>query len=52
MEAENGLEARWIGINEAVEIFSKYQDYYTVENKMKYGAYLREYKALLNYVDR
>lgn len=52
MEAENGLEVRWIGINEAVEIFSKYQDYYTVENKMKYGAYLREYKALLNYVDR
>lgn len=49
METENGLEPRWIDINEAVEIFSKYQDYYGDENKMKYGAYLREYKALLSY---
>lgn len=52
MEALNGLEPRWICISEAVDIFSKYQDYYADENKMKYGAYLREYKALLSYVDR
>lgn len=45
-EAEVGLEPRWISLNEAIEIFSKYQDY-AGENEMKSGAYLREYKALL-----
>lgn len=50
-EIENGLEPRWISINEAVEIFSKYQSY-SDENEMKFGAYLREYKALLNFLDK
>lgn len=50
-EIEVGLEPRWISLNEAIEIFSKHQDY-ADENEMKRGAYLREYKALLSYVDR
>jgi len=48
-EIEVGLEPRWIPLEEAIKIFSKYQDY-ADENKMKKGAYYREYKALLNYV--
>ncbi len=52
MEIKNGLEPRWISLNEAVEIFSKYQDYDVNENIMKYGACLREYKALLSYIDK
>ena len=40
-----GLEPRWIGLEEAIEIFSKHQDYADT-NEMKRGAYLREYKAL------
>lgn len=47
-EVEEGLELRWISLEEAVEIFSKYQDYEKVD-KMKYGAYLREYTALREY---
>ncbi len=47
-EIAEGLEPRWIPIEEAIEIFSKHQDY-AVENEMKRGAYLREYKALLKY---
>lgn len=48
-EMEVGLEPRWIPLNEAIEIFSKHQDY-ADENEMKRGAYLREYNALLSYV--
>lgn len=44
-EAEVGLEPRWIPFEEAVEIFSKHQDY-AAEDEMKRGAYLREYEAL------
>lgn len=50
-EYEVGLEPRWITLIEAVEIFSKHQEYATV-NEMKRGAYLREYRALLAYMDR
>lgn len=46
---EAGLEPRWIPLNEAIDIFSKHQDY-ADENEMKRGAYLREYNALLSYV--
>ena len=49
-EAMVGLEPRWICLNEALDIFSKHQDY--ADNEMKRGAYLREYKALLCYVER
>ena len=50
-ESEVGLEPRWITLSEAVEIFSKHQEY-AAENEMKRGAYLREYQALLVYMDR
>jgi len=50
-EIEEGLEPRWISLEEAIEIFSKYRDYATDENKMKSGAYYREYKALLSYME-
>ena len=47
-ELAEGLEPRWIPIEEAIDIFSKHQDY-AADNEMKRGAYLREYKALLRY---
>ncbi len=50
-EAEVGLEPRWIPLEEAIEIFSKHQEY-AAENEMKRGAYLREYNALLTFVGR
>ena len=50
-ELKVGLEPRWISLNEAIEIFSKHQDYADVD-EMKRGAYLREYQALLSYLDR
>lgn len=50
-ELEVGLEPRWISFDEAINIFSKYQDYAN-ENEPKRSAYLREYKALLSYGDR
>lgn len=42
-EQEVGLEPRWVTVQDAVEIFSRYEEY----NGMKQGAYLREYRALL-----
>lgn len=48
-EAEVGLEPRWIPLPEAVAIFSKHQDY--AHDEMKRGAYLREFKALLVYIE-
>ena len=47
-ELKVGLEPRWIPLEEAIDIFSKHQDYAT-EDEMKRGAYLREYEALLEY---
>lgn len=47
-EAQVGLEPRWIPLEEAIDIFSKHQDY-AAEDEMKRGAYLREYEALLKY---
>jgi ADP-ribose pyrophosphatase YjhB (NUDIX family) len=46
-----GLEPRWVSVKDAMDIFAKHQDY-ADENEMKRGAYLREYKALLAYVDK
>lgn len=46
-----GLEPRWIGLEEAIEIFSKHQDYADT-NEMKRGAYLREYKALSSLIQK
>ena len=47
-EKSDGLEKRWIDPNEAVELFSRHEDYKA--NEMKRGAYLREYTALLSFV--
>lgn len=44
-ELEVGLEPRWISVKEAINIFSKHQDY-ADSDEMKRGAYLREYSAL------
>ena len=49
-EYEVGLEPRWISLEKTIDIFSKYQDY-ADEDKMKQGAYFREYKALLEYIE-
>ena len=50
-EYEVGLEPRWISLEKAIDIFSKYQDY-ADKDKMKQGAYFREYKALLSYIEK
>ena len=47
-EAEAGLEPRWVPLKDAIEIFSKHQEY-AAEDEMKRGAYLREFEALLNF---
>jgi len=49
-EIKNGLEPRWIPLKDAIDIFSKHQDY-ADENEMKRGSYLREYNALLYFID-
>lgn len=43
-EINEGLTSRWVETNEAVKIFSKYNDYRG--NVEKYGLYKRELKAL------
>ena len=50
-EYEVGLEPRWISLEQAIDIFSKYKDY-ADDDKMKQGAYFREYKALLSYIEK
>ena len=47
-EAEVGLEPRWVPLEEAVEIFSKHNEY--ADNEMKRGAYQREHEALLYFL--
>lgn len=47
-EAEVGLEPRWIALNEAVEIFSRHNEY--ADDEMKRGAYQREHEALVCYL--
>lgn len=46
-ERDAGLESRWILLEEAIDIFSKYHEY--ADDEMKRGAYFREYKALTAY---
>ena len=50
-EIENELEARWIDLNEAINIFGKYNNY-KEQNKLKYGAYYREYVALCEFISQ
>lgn len=47
-EQRRGLEPRWIPLREAVELFSRHQDYADISEE-KRGSYLREYTALLEY---
>ena len=44
-EAKAGLESKWIPIKDAIDIFSKHQQY-AKEDETKRGIYLREYLAL------
>lgn len=48
-EISVGLEPRWIKLDEAIDIFSRHMEY--ANNEMKRGSYLREYTALLEYID-
>ena len=50
-EKIEGLEPRWITLEEALEIFSKYNEY-PKEDWVHRGIYLREYKALLEMLSR
>ena len=49
-ELEAGLEPRWVDFKEALNIFAKHHDY-AKSDEMKRGEYLREYKALLAYLE-
>lgn len=46
-EVEEGLEPRWIPVDEAIKIFSRHQDHSLIETKR--GMYLREFRALTAY---
>ncbi len=48
-EQINGLEKRWLPLKEAIDIFSKHNDYKDID-EMKRGLYLREYTALCEYM--
>ena len=50
VEIERGIEPRWIPLEEAIDIFSKHQSYADTSEE-KRGSYLREYTALLQYMD-
>lgn len=49
-EIEVGLEPRWVPLTEAIEIFSKHQDYADSDEE-KRGIYLREYNVLKAYAE-
>lgn len=48
-EQKVGMEARWLSVDEAKNIFSKH-DSYTGTDEMRRGLYLREYTALCELV--
>lgn len=50
-EIANGLEPVWVDFGEAINIFSKFEDYIEM-NEMKYGAYYREHLALCEFRDQ
>ena len=49
-ELKRGLEPQWIPLRDAVEMFARHQDYADVSEE-KRGSYLREYTALLEYIE-
>ena len=48
-EKRRGLEPRWIPLEEAVELFSRHQEYAETSEE-KRGSYQREYTALQEYL--
>ena len=50
-EKEVGMELRWVRIQEAIDVFSKYKDYTSID-EMRRGLYLREYSALKRVFDK
>lgn len=46
-EIEVGMEPRWVPVEDAIEIFSKHNDYAETD-EMRRGMYFREYTALTN----
>lgn len=48
-EAERGLVPKWLPLQMMLELFGKHEDY-AAENEEKRGAYLREYRALVEYL--
>ncbi|MBQ6589493.1 MAG: NUDIX domain-containing protein [Butyrivibrio sp.] len=48
-EIRRGVKPEWIPLEDAIEMFSKHQDYAETEEE-KRGAFLREYIALQEYV--
>ena len=50
VEIKRGIEPKWIPLEDAIDIFSKYQSYAAVSEE-KRGSYLREYKILMEYVE-
>lgn len=49
-EKLRGLEPVWVDFNEALQIFGDYENYKDT-NKMRYGAYYREYTAIRIFLD-
>ncbi len=50
-EEGRGLVSRWVDLDEALSIFSRYPDYAST-NEEKRGIYFREYTALHEYIKR
>ena len=48
-EKRRGLEPQWLPFQEAVDMFSRHQDYADTSEE-KRGSYLREFTALLEYL--
>ncbi len=49
-EIERGIQPEWIPLEDAIDIFSKHQEYAETSEE-KRGSYLREYTALQEYMD-
>ena len=50
-ERSVGMEPRWVPVGQAIEIFSRHEDY-AASDEMRRGIYLREYNALVNIMQK
>ncbi len=50
-EQSVGTEPRWLPLSDALDLFSRYEDYYDIY-RMQRNLYLREYTALLEIVEK